>query len=71
MVIGSVAELKEHAAMMREMPEMQHSDPNMITLSPDQTGELIWQFTQAGTVDFACFMPGQMEAGMVGTIKVE
>ncbi len=50
---------------------MQHSDPNMITLSPDQTGELIWQFTQAGTVDFACFMPGQMEAGMVGTIKVE
>lgn len=71
MVIGSVAELKEHAAMMQKMPEMKHAEPNMITVNPGQKGGLVWQFPQAtGTVDFACLVPGHMEAGMVGKVKV-
>lgn len=70
MVIGSVAELKEHAAMMQKMPGMKHAEPNMITINPGQKGGLVWQFPQAGTVDFACLIPGHMEAGMVGKIKV-
>ncbi|HKM38500.1 MAG TPA: cupredoxin family protein [Thiopseudomonas sp.] len=71
MVIGSLAELKAHADEMLEMPDMQHSDPNMITLDAGQRGELIWQFDKATEVDFACLIPGHTEAGMVGKINVE
>jgi len=71
MVIGSMDELKEHAEMMRKMPGMQHAEPNMITLKPSQRGGIVWQFDKTGTVDFACLVPGHMEAGMVGKVMVE
>jgi len=70
MVIGSLADLKAHAAEMQKMPGMQHAEPNMITLAPGKIGGLVWQFDQAGTVDFACLIPGHMEAGMIGKVKV-
>ncbi|AOW13346.1 hypothetical protein LPB72_09880 [Hydrogenophaga crassostreae] len=71
MVIGSLGELKEHAAMMQKMPGMQHAEANMVTLKPGQRGGLVWKFTQAGAVDFACLIPGHMEAGMVGKVNVQ
>lgn len=71
MVIGSMAELKQHAELMRRFPGMEHDDPNMVTLAPGESGELIWQFTQAGTFDFACLQPGHFEAGMRGTVSVK
>ncbi len=70
MVLGSIADLKAHAAEMKKMPGMQHAEPNMITLAPGKIGGLVWQFDQPGTVDFACLVPGHMEAGMIGKIKV-
>lgn len=70
MVLGTLADLKAHAVMMRKMPGMQHNEPNAVNLQPGQRGGLVWQFTQAGTVDFACTVPGHMEAGMVGKVKV-
>lgn len=70
MVIGSMAELKEHAALMRKMPGMEHAEDNMLSVEPGKTGELVWQFTRAGTVDFACLQPGHFEAGMLGKIRV-
>ena len=70
MVIGSIAELKEHAELMRKFPDMEHAEPNQLTLDPGKSGVLVWQFTQAGTVDFACLIPGHIEAGMVGKVKV-
>ncbi|MGR6035539.1 MAG: cupredoxin domain-containing protein [Candidatus Nitrosoglobus sp.] len=71
MVIGTMDELKEHAEMMRQMPNMKHAEPNMITLAGGQSGTLVWQFGKPGTVDFACLIPGHMEAGMVGQIEVK
>ncbi|HUG57314.1 MAG TPA: cupredoxin family protein [Candidimonas sp.] len=70
MVIGSVAELKAHAAEMQKTPGMKHAEPNAITLDAGKRGGLVWQFDQAGTVDFACLLPGHFEAGMVGKVKV-
>lgn len=70
MVIGSLADLKAHAEEMRKMPGMQHVEPNMITLNAGQRGGLVWTFDQAGTVDFACLIPGHMEAGMAGKVRV-
>lgn len=71
MVLGSLNELKEHAAMMRNTPDMRHDEPNMIKLRPGQRDAIVWQFAQPGTVDFACTIPGHLEAGMVGKILVK
>ncbi|MGB3400096.1 MAG: plastocyanin/azurin family copper-binding protein [Candidatus Deferrimicrobiaceae bacterium] len=70
MVLGTIDELKEHAEMMRKSPEMEHADPNQVSVEPGKTGELIWQFTGDGTFNFACLEPGHFEAGMVGKILV-
>lgn len=60
----------EHAAMMREMPDMKHHEANAITLDPGKSGEILWRFTHAGSFEFACLIPGHREAGMHGTIAV-
>jgi uncharacterized cupredoxin-like copper-binding protein len=70
LVLGTLAALKEHAAMMQKFPEMEHDDPNAVTVEPGRTGSLVWQFTRAGTFDFACLVPGHFEAGMKGRIAV-
>lgn len=70
MVLGTLTELKEHAAQMRKNPEMVHSDPNAVSVEPGKSGELVWQFTKSGNFDFACLEPGHFEAGMVGKIAV-
>ena len=71
MVLGTRKELKKHAALMQKFPEMEHADANMLSLLPGKTGEIVWQFTNSGTVDFACLQPGHMEAGMVGKVAVK
>jgi uncharacterized cupredoxin-like copper-binding protein len=71
MVLGSIDELKEHAALMLKFPEMEHVDPNQVSVEPGKTGELVWKFTKAGTFDFACLQPGHFEAGMRGKIAVK
>jgi uncharacterized cupredoxin-like copper-binding protein len=69
-MLGELKELQEHAEVMRKHPTMVHDEPNAITVNPGQTGELIWRFTHAGKVDFACLIPGHFEAGMKGDIRV-
>ncbi|OGI53606.1 MAG: hypothetical protein A3D32_04460 [Candidatus Muproteobacteria bacterium RIFCSPHIGHO2_02_FULL_60_13] len=69
-VLGNAQSLKEHAEVMRRYPDMEHDDPNMVKMAPGGTGNLIWKFTRAGTVEFACLIPGHYEAGMKGRIRV-
>ena len=71
MVLGTAKELREHAELMKRLPEMEHEDPNQVSLEPGRAGELVWQFTRPGTVDFACLQPGHFEAGMRGKILVK
>jgi uncharacterized cupredoxin-like copper-binding protein len=71
MVLGTIEELKEHAALMVKFPGMVHADPNQASVEPGATGELIWQFTKAGKFDFACLQAGHYEAGMRGNVIVE
>ena len=70
MVLGTVKALKKHAALMLKFPEMEHADPNQVSVDPGKTGEMLWQFTRAGKVDFACLQPGHYEAGMTGKVTV-
>jgi uncharacterized cupredoxin-like copper-binding protein len=69
-VLGTEKELKAHYEVMKKFPEMEHSEPNMISLGSGETGEVIWQFTKAGKIDFACLQPGHYDAGMKGQVKV-
>ena len=69
--IGSEAEQDSHRAMMREMPGMVHEDPNVVTVEPGQTRELIWRFDGEQPVVFACNIPGHAESGMVSTVTLK
>lgn len=70
MALGTSANLVAHAEQMRKHPEMEHADANAVTVDPGQTGEIVWHFTQAGSVEFACLLPGHFEAGMRGAVQV-
>lgn len=70
MVLGTEKELKEHAEVMKKNPEMEHDDANQISVQPGKSGEIIWQFTKTGKVNFACLQPGHYDAGMAGTVTV-
>jgi uncharacterized cupredoxin-like copper-binding protein len=71
MVLGTTQALKEHAALMKKFPEMEHADPNMAHVRPGATGEIVWQFTKSGAFQFACLQPGHYEIGMVGKVAVK
>ncbi len=70
MVLGTAKDLKDHYEVMKKNPEMEHADANMVTVAPGKTGEIIWQFTKAGKIDFACLQPGHYDAGMKGLVNV-
>lgn len=69
-VLGTEQALKEHYEVMKKFPEMEHADDNMVTVAPGKTAEVVWQFTQAGKVAFACLHPGHYDAGMKGQVVV-
>ena len=71
LVLGTEKELKEHYELMKKNPEMEHADENMLTVQPGESGEIIWHFTKAGKIDFACLLPGHYDAGMKGTVRVK
>jgi uncharacterized cupredoxin-like copper-binding protein len=69
-VLDTQEEVMEHKKVMEEFPEMEHDDPNSVRLAPGKTGEIIWKFTNSGTLTFACLIPGHYEAGMHGTVDI-
>jgi uncharacterized cupredoxin-like copper-binding protein len=69
-VLGTEKDLQAHYEMMQKYPEMEHQDPSMVRVDPDKVGEVVWHFTRAGKIDFACLMPGHFEAGMKGAVSV-
>jgi len=71
MVIGTMAQLKEHAELMRKFPGMEHDEPYMAHVAPGEEGEIVWKFTRAGEFHYACLVPGHLEAGMIAKIIVQ
>ena len=70
MVIGTEAELKSHAELMRKFPDMEHDAPYMAHVPPGKRETITWTFDKAGTFMYGCLVPGHWEAGMKGTIVV-
>jgi len=71
MVLGTMQELKEHAALMLKHPTMEHDEPYMAHVAPGKTETMVWQFTKAGEFFFGCLVPGHFEGGMVGKVAVK
>jgi uncharacterized cupredoxin-like copper-binding protein len=70
MVLGTMAELRAHAELMRKHPGMAHDEPYLAHVAPGKTAEIVWQFTKAGELHYGCLVPGHLEAGMIGRVKV-
>ncbi len=71
LVLGTMDELKEHAALMQKFPGMEHDEPSMLSLPPGGKGELNWRFTKPGKYYYGCLLPGHFEAGMLGEVVVK
>ena len=69
-VLGTKAELDQHAELMMKHPGMEHDEPYMAHVKPGQRGEIVWHFNRAGTFDFACLIAGHYQAGMTGKVTV-
>lgn len=74
MVLGSAAEIREHAEAMRQggghSDGHSHGTGAAITVAPRGQGELVVKFALATTLEMACLIPGHYEAGMRGTVLV-
>lgn len=69
--LGSQQDLLQHYEMMKKFPNMQHEEPNTLSLAGGSEGELLWHFNQSGEVHFACLFPSHFQAGMKGKIHVQ
>lgn len=69
-VLGTKAELDQHAELMMKHPGMEHDEPYMAHVKPGQRGDIVWHFNRAGTFDFACLIAGHYQAGMTGKVTV-
>ena len=69
-VLDDHVNMTKHKALMVKFPEMEHADANSIRLEPGAKGEIIWKFSATGEFQFACLIPGHMEAGMHGPVLV-
>ncbi|CAM4306254.1 cupredoxin family protein [Comamonas aquatilis] len=70
LVLGVDKDLQQHKAQMLMSPGMVHEEPGKLSLQPGKQGEVVWQFSKEGVVNFACLVPGHYEAGMKGSIQV-
>ncbi len=70
-VLATEAANRKHAELMKKFPDMEHADPNAVRLSPFASGAILWKFTKHGTFEYACLIPGHLEAGMHGQVIVK
>lgn len=64
----------DHEMMEMDMgngQSMKHDDPNSVLMEPGESKEIIWTFTEAADLEFACNVPGHYQAGMYGEIEFE
>jgi uncharacterized cupredoxin-like copper-binding protein len=70
-VLGSEAEQLEHDKEMAASGGMNMTHRNGVSVAPGRTGTLIWTFTKAGSLQYACHVPGHYVAGMIGQLTIK
>ena len=59
---------KKMMEMSKKNPAMAHSHSNSVLLSPGESAELIWKFSNTVDIEAACNVPGHYAAGMIAKI---
>tara|TARA_B100000475_G_C14901178_1_gene274760 strand:+ start:82 stop:579 length:498 start_codon:yes stop_codon:yes gene_type:complete len=59
---------KKMKEMAKKNPSLAHSHSNSVLLSPGESAELIWKFSNTLDIEAACNVPGHYEAGMITKI---
>lgn len=57
-----------HGSMNHGSTPMRHDDPNAVLVEPGKTEEMVFKFTKAADLEFACNIPGHYQSGMVGEV---
>jgi uncharacterized cupredoxin-like copper-binding protein len=70
-VLATEAANRKHAELMKKFPDIEHADPNALRLSPFASGAILWKFTKRGAFEYACLIPGHLDAGMHGVVIVK
>lgn len=68
--LGAFDEIGEHQQWMREYPDMEHDEPNSVTIPNGTAATLNWKFSRMTNLEFVCLIPDHREAGMWGVIMV-
>ena len=55
--------------MSKKNPAMAHSHSNSVLLSPGESAELIWKFSNTVDIEAACNVPGHYDVGMIAKIN--
>ena len=72
LVLGGEAQIREHAEAMRKGAGDHHEPTGSaaVEVGPGSKKDLIVRFSQAGTLQMACLIPGHYEAGMRGAVRI-
>ena len=68
-ILSDKIDKKKMMEMAKKNPSMLHSHSNSVLLSPGDSADLIWKFTNSVKIEAACNVPGHYEAGMVAEIN--
>ena len=68
-ILSDKIDKKKMMEMAKKNPSMAHSHSNSVLLSPGESADLIWKFTNSVKIEAACNVPGHYEAGMVAEIN--
>jgi uncharacterized cupredoxin-like copper-binding protein len=68
--IGNAEAQIRHAQMLQKMPDMQHNDPNTVSLAPGESAIISWTFLGNDEVVFACNVAGHFAAGMTHGVAI-
>tara|TARA_Y100000591_G_C21840869_1_gene705541 strand:+ start:161 stop:601 length:441 start_codon:yes stop_codon:yes gene_type:complete len=63
---------KDKMKVMAKMDHaMAHKHANSVLLEPNESGEIIWDFSTSANLEIACNVPGHYETGMIAKIIID
>jgi len=68
--IGDAEAQEEHGGEMETGMEGHNEGGEVLTLEPEETGQLTYTFDEVGEIIIGCHQPGHYEAGMKATVAV-
>jgi uncharacterized cupredoxin-like copper-binding protein len=70
-LLATTKENVKHAELMKKHSHVGHDDLNGVRVAPKKTAEILWKFTNTGTVEYSCLIPDHREYGMTGQVMAK